>query len=146
MYFNPVTLYRVYSKLHRSALTRILSRPIEMLNFMIFHAVVPATAKIGRGTTFHHRGIGVVIHPRAIIGEDCVVMHGVTVGGRNNRKRGDRTCPTIGNAVVIGAGAKVLGPIEVGDGAQIGANAVVLTDVPAGGLAVGVPARVTVRS
>jgi serine O-acetyltransferase len=84
--------------------------------------------------------MGIVIGETAEIGDDCTLYHGVTLGG-TSWKAGKRH-PTLGNGVVIGAGAKVLGPILVGDGAKIGSNAVVVRDVPAGGRAVGIPARV----
>jgi len=107
-----------------------------------FTASVPYTATIGRNTSFNNYGMGVVIHRRSVIGENCEISHQVTIGGRG----GFHEVPVIGNDVFIGAGAKVLGPITVGDGATIGANAVVLTDVPAHSVAVGIPARVIKRN
>jgi serine O-acetyltransferase len=101
-------------------------------------ASVPYTATIGRNTSFNNYGMGVVIHRRTVIGENCEISHQVTIGGRG----GYYEVPVIGNDVFIGAGAKVLGPIKVGDGATIGANAVVLDDVPPHSVAVGIPARV----
>jgi serine O-acetyltransferase len=77
-----------------------------------------------------------------VFGDDCVVRNGVTVGLRNTRKRGS---PVIGSRVDIGAGAKILGSIRIGDDVAIGANAVVLIDVPPNSIAVGVPARVLPR-
>jgi serine O-acetyltransferase len=95
-------------------------------------------ATIGRRVFIDH-GMGVVIGETAEIGDDCTLYHAVTLGGTswNHGKRH----PTLGRNVVIGAGAKVLGPILVADGAKIGANAVVVKDVPAGATAVGIPAR-----
>ena len=93
-------------------------------------------AEIGRRFFIDH-GMGVVIGETAVIGDDCTLYHGVTLGG-TSWKKGKRH-PTLGNGVVIGAGAKVLGPIEVGDGARIGSNSVVLKNVPAGATMVGIP-------
>ena len=98
-------------------------------------------ATIGRRVFIDH-GMGVVIGETAEIGDDCTLYHGVTLGG-TSWKAGKRH-PTLGKGVVIGAGAKILGPILVGDGAKIGSNAVVVRDVPPGATAVGIPARILV--
>ncbi|MCW8906538.1 MAG: serine O-acetyltransferase [Sedimenticola sp.] len=95
-------------------------------------------ATIGRRFFIDH-GMGVVIGETAVIGDDCTLYHGVTLGG-TSWKKGKRH-PTLGNNVVVGAGAKVLGPIEIGDGARIGSNAVVVKPVPKGTTVVGVPGR-----
>lgn len=100
-------------------------------------------ATIGKGLCIDH-GIGVVIGETAEIGDDVLIYHGVTLGG-TGKDKGKRH-PTIGNGVVIGAGAKVLGPIKVGDNAKIGANAVVVKDVPEGATAVGIPAKNIIRT
>lgn len=99
-------------------------------------------AKIGRGLFIDH-GMGVVIGETTEIGDNVTIYHGVTLGG-TGKDKGKRH-PTIGNDVVIGCGAKVLGPITVGDGAKIGANAVVLKNVPTGVTAVGKAAKNLVR-
>mgnify|MGYP003341656133 FL=1 len=96
-------------------------------------------ATIGRRFFIDH-GMGVVIGETAEIGDDCTLYHGVTLGG-TSWNRGKRH-PTLGDGVVIGAGAKVLGPITVGAHAKIGSNAVVVKDVPPGATAIGIPARV----
>ncbi len=96
-------------------------------------------ARIGRRVFIDH-GMGVVIGETAELGDDVTLYHGVTLGG-TSWKKGKRH-PTLGKGVVIGAGAKVLGPILIGDGAKIGSNAVVVKDVPAGATAVGIPARI----
>jgi serine O-acetyltransferase len=98
-------------------------------------------AIIGRRVFIDH-GMGVVIGETAEIGDDCTLYHGVTLGGVKWETA--KRHPTLGKGVVIGAGAKVLGPILVGDGAKIGSNAVVVRDVPAGATAVGIPARILV--
>lgn len=96
-------------------------------------------AKIGKGLFIDH-GMGVVIGETTEIGENCTIYQGVTLGG-TGKDKGKRH-PTIGNNVMIGAGAKILGPFKVGDNAKIAANAVVLNEVPANCTAVGVPANV----
>ena len=96
-------------------------------------------ATIGRRVFIDH-GMGIVIGETAEIGDDCTLYHGVTLGGTSWSK--GKRHPTLGRGVVIGAGAKVLGPIEIGDGAKIGSNAVVVRDVPADATAVGIPARI----
>uniref|UniRef100_UPI0032B1ED83 serine O-acetyltransferase n=1 Tax=uncultured Abyssibacter sp. TaxID=2320202 RepID=UPI0032B1ED83 len=89
---------------------------------------------------FIDHGMGVVIGETAVVGDDCTLYHGVTLGG-TSWSPGKRH-PTLGNNVVIGAGAKVLGPLTIGDGARIGSNAVVVSDVPPGATVVGIPGRV----
>ncbi len=96
-------------------------------------------ATIGRRFFIDH-GMGVVIGETAEIGDDVTLYHGVTLGG-TSWKEGKRH-PTLGNGVVIGAGAKILGPILIGAGAKIGSNAVVVKEVPAGATAAGIPARI----
>ena len=98
-------------------------------------------AQIGRRFFIDH-GMGVVIGETAEIGDDVMLYHDVTLGGRS-LNRGKRH-PTLGDRVTVGAGAKVLGPVWVGDDVQIGANAVVVKDVPPGAVAVGIPARIRV--
>ena len=96
-------------------------------------------ATIGRRVFIDH-GMGVVIGETAEIGDDCTLYHGVTLGG-TSWNAGKRH-PTLGQGVVLGAGAKILGPILVGDHAKVGSNAVVVRNVPAGATAVGIPARI----
>src|SRR5690554_1631598 len=96
-------------------------------------------ARIGRRFFIDH-GMGVVIGETAVIGDDCTLYHGVTLGG-TSWKKGKRH-PTLGNDVVVGAGAKVLGPIMLQDGARVGSNAVVVKDVGPGETVVGVPGRI----
>ncbi|MDT3735775.1 MAG: serine O-acetyltransferase [Denitratisoma sp.] len=96
-------------------------------------------ATIGRRFFIDH-GMGVVIGETALIGDDCTLYHGVTLGGTSWNK--GKRHPTLERGVVIGAGAKVLGPITLGEGAKVGSNAVVVRDVPARATAVGIPARI----
>ena len=96
-------------------------------------------AKIGRRLVIDH-GMGIVIGETAEVGDDCLIYHGVTLGG-TGKDQGKRH-PTIGNNVLLSTGSKVLGPFKVGDGARIAPNAVVLKEIPENATAVGVPARV----
>ena len=102
---------------------------------------LPCEARVGRRLRIDHFG-GIVVSGDAVIGDDVVLRNGVTIGLKRTNERG---APVIGNRVDIGAGAKILGSIRIGDGAVIGANAVVVHDVPAGAVAVGIPARVLPR-
>lgn len=99
-------------------------------------------AKIGRRFFIDH-GMGIVIGETSEIGDDCSIYHGVTLGGTTWQK--GKRHPTLENNVVVGAGAKILGPITIGAGARIGCNAVVVKDVPVGATVVGVPGHVVVK-
>jgi len=99
-------------------------------------------AKIGRRLFIDH-GMGVVIGETATVGDDCTIYHGVTLGATDCDA--PKRHPDLGNRVMVGAGAKVLGPIKISDDAKIGANSVVLKNVPEGATAVGIPARILVQ-
>lgn len=101
-------------------------------------------AVIGRRLFIDH-GMGVVIGETAIVGDDVTLYHGVTLGGIGGSS-GIKRHPTVGNGVLIGSGAKILGPLSIGAAARIGANSVVLMDIPAGATAVGSPARIVNRN
>ncbi|MEI7843131.1 MAG: serine O-acetyltransferase [Gallionellaceae bacterium] len=116
-------------------LARFLSHVARFLTGIEIHP----GATIGRRFFIDH-GMGVVIGETAEIGDDVTLYHGVTLGG-TSWKEGKRH-PTLGNGVVVGAGAKILGPILIGAGAKIGSNAVVVKEVPAGSTAAGIPARI----
>jgi serine O-acetyltransferase len=105
----------------------------------IYGIELPYSAKVGRRVVIEHQG-SIVIHGNAEIGDDSIIRQGVTLGNRTMDKPLD--APKLGKSVNVGAGAKILGALTIGDGAVIGANAVVLIDVPAGATAVGVPARI----
>ena len=119
--------------LHLAA--RMISAAVRVITGVDIH---PA-ATIGEGLFIDH-AIGVVIGETAVIGTDVTMYHGATLGGRTT-SAGQRH-PTVGNRVMIGAGAKVLGPVTIGDDSRIGANAVIVRDVPPGSVIVGVPGRV----
>ena len=102
---------------------------------------LPCEVTLGHRFVIDHFG-GIIISGDAVFGDDCRIRNGVTIGLRTTGQRGS---PVIGSRVDIGAGAKLLGPIHIGDDVAIGANAVVITDVPSNSIAVGVPARVLPR-
>jgi len=137
---GTMRLYRMGNWLHRHRVP-LAPRALQGLGLVLFSSVVPATAQIGRGTVLAYAGLGIVIHARARIGEGCLIAPQVTIGGRS----GHAQVPVIGDRVFIGAGARILGPVTVGDGAVIGANAVVVADVEPRTLVAGVPARVIRR-
>jgi serine O-acetyltransferase len=104
-------------------------------------AVLPCETRVGRRLRIDHSH-GIVVSGDASLGDDVILRNGVTIGLRRTEFRGS---PVIGNRVDIGAGAKILGPIRIGDDSVIGANAVVLTDVPPHSIAVGIPAKIRPR-
>lgn len=120
-----------------SALYKLLFLMVQILTNVEF----PCEARVGRRLRIEHVG-DIVISGDASFGDDVILRNGTTIGLKTTNRRGS---PQLGNRVDIGAGAKLLGPIIIGDDAVIGANAVVLRDVPAGHLAVGVPARILRR-
>lgn len=130
-------LYRIGNYFYRKKIP-LLPRFFNILIRIVHNCAVFSETDIGEGTKFGYGGIGVVIHKRAIIGRNCSIGTNVTIGGRSKHKE----VPVIGNNVYLATGSKILGPVHVGDGAVIGANAVVLSDIPANSIAVGVPAKV----
>lgn len=116
----------------------VLPAVLKLVSRIFFPACdIPFTAKIGKNAYFPHRAIGVVIHENAVIGENARIQANVVIGGK-----GQSGVPTIGNNVLIGANAVIVGGVEIGDNAIVGAGAVVLKDVPAACVACGVPATV----
>lgn len=109
---------------------------IKMFVRVVFSAVIPPSVSIGEGTFLTYHGLGVVIHKKTIIGKNCCIRQHVTIAG------GRGGVPTIGDNVEINAGAVIIGPVHIGNYVRIGANAVVLHDIPDNCTAVGVPARV----
>lgn len=139
---HAILMYRVAHKLYEKKLflpARIISQFARFLTGIEIHP----GAKIGKGFFIDH-GSGVVIGETTEIGDNCLVYQGVTLGG-TGKEKGKRH-PTLGNNVMVGSGARVLGPFKVGDNAKIAANAVVLEEVPPDCTAVGVPARIVRRN
>ena len=132
-----LTIFRLAAWLHRLRVP-LLPRLLYALNRLLFAVVLPPSVQVGREVLFGYSGLGIVVHARAVIGDRVKIAQHVTIGGRS----GLVGVPVIEDEVEIGAGACVLGPVRIGRGARIGANAVVLADVPPGALAVGVPARI----
>ena len=116
-----------------------LGRLVSHLGRWLTGIEIHPGALIGRRFFIDH-GMGVVIGETAEIGDDCTLYHGVTLGGTSWNK--GKRHPTLGNGVVVGAGAKILGPIMIGDDARVGSNAVVVKNVPPGATAIGIPARI----
>lgn len=132
-------LWRVGAKL----LARIIATQVRFFTGIEIHP----GATMGRRVVIDH-GMGVVVGETAVVGDDCLIYHGVTLGGKNAGPRGALQGvrhPQVGTGVTIGAMGVVLGPVTIGDGAIIGAHSVVVSDVPAGALAVGIPAVVKGR-
>jgi serine O-acetyltransferase len=139
---HAVWAHRVTSRLWREAHwpgARLVARVVSQLVRSLTGVEIHPGALIGRRLFIDH-GMGVVIGETAVIGDDVLLYHGVTLGGRAAGEAGRRH-PRLGDGVLVGAGAKILGPVVVGDGARIGANAVVTRDVAAGVTVVGVPAH-----
>jgi len=136
--FHALLAYRIAHRLHKWGvpfIPRVISQLARWLTGIEIH---PA-AKIGRGFFIDH-GMGVVIGETTEIGDSVTLFQGVTLGG-TGKERGKRH-PTLGNHVVVGAGAKILGGIRIGDNVKIGANSVVLKSVPPNSTVIGVPARI----
>lgn len=139
--YHAVLAYRIAHVLHVRGYkisARLISQSAKFMTGIEIHP----GAKIGKGLFIDH-GTGVVIGETAEIGDNCTLYQGVTLGGTG--KDVGKRHPTLGNNVMVGAGAKILGPFKVGDNAKIAANAVVLSEVPPDCTAVGIPARIAKR-
>jgi serine O-acetyltransferase len=147
---NPIEVFILYPFIHAVIFYRVahflyerkfffLSRLLSQLARLFTGIEIHPGAKIGKGLFIDH-GMGVVIGETAEIGDNVTLYHGVTLGG-TGKDKGKRH-PTIGNDVIIGSGAKILGPITIGNRVKVGANSVVLKDVPSDCTVVGIPARI----
>lgn len=130
-------IYKISNRLYKMKVP-IIPKLIKIFLRVVFSCVIPYTAEIGDNTIFGYQGLGIVIHSRAIIGKNCIISQGVTLGG-TSKKRG---VPIIGDDVYIGSGAKIIGPIKVGNNVVIGANSVVITDIPSNCVVGGIPSRI----
>ena len=138
---HAVLLHRVAHKLHQNK-CYVTARIISQLGKFFTGIEIHPGATIGKGLFIDH-GTGVVIGETAEIGDNCILYQGVTLGGTGKGK--GKRHPTLGNNVMVGCGAKVLGPFKIGDNVKIAANSVVLHEIPENCTAVGAPARVVRR-
>ena len=132
-----IHFYRLNNWLYRHHVP-VLPKLIWKFQYLLFNCSVPASCQIGGGTKFGYGGIAVVIHARTIIGKNCMIGQGVTIGG----KSGWYEVPVIGDNVIINAGSKIIGPVRIGNNVEIGANSVVVKDVPSNCVVAGIPARI----
>lgn len=135
-YYNAINKYRRMRWLYCHGF-KLLAKLYEFRIYKAHNSFIPASCEIGKGTIFGYKGMGVVIHKRAKIGQNCIIAQQVTIGGRS----GYYAVPIIGDDCEICSGAKVLGPIRLGNNVTIGANAVMLSDAPDNTVWAGVPAR-----
>jgi serine O-acetyltransferase len=141
--FQALTIYRVgvwNRRLPSKALRAPLAaatRALHVLARNFYGIEIPFSAQIGRRVVFEHQH-GIVVHGNSVIGDDCILRQGVTLGIRRMDQVSE--APVLGKGVSVGAGAKILGNVKIGDYANVGANAVVLKDVPTCAVAVGIPA------
>jgi serine O-acetyltransferase len=139
--FHAIAAHRFIHALHRTGLP-LLPRWLSTINRFFTGVEIHPNARIGRGFFIDH-GMGVVIGETAVVGENCTLYQGVTLGG-TSLSRGKRH-PTLGKNVTVGVGAAVLGAVTIGDNAKIGGGSVVVRDVPANATAVGVPACIVMK-
>ncbi|HUO09771.1 MAG TPA: serine O-acetyltransferase [Phycisphaerae bacterium] len=146
--FRAIAVYR-FGVWRMTLRPKFLRAPFSVLYRFLFRYVrnhygieLPYSAQVGRRVIIEHQSC-IVIHGNAVIGDDCIIRQGVTLGNRVMER--PLEAPILGRGVNVGAGAKILGKIHVGDAAAIGANAVVCRDVPAHSVAVGIPARILRR-
>ncbi len=133
---HAIWMYRLAHRLWLRPGGRLAARVLSQISRAVTGVEIHPGAQIGRRFFIDH-GMGVVIGETAEVGDDVLLYHGVTLGGRSMKRV--KRHPTVGNNVTIGAGARILGPVHIGDRVQIGANSVVVKDIPAGAIATGVP-------
>jgi serine O-acetyltransferase len=143
--FRAVAVHRL--GVWRMAIPQPFRAPLSVLYRTLFRRCrnvygieLPYSVKLGRRVVVEHQG-AIVIHGHCEIGDDCIIRQGCTLGNRSLERPFD--APKLARGVNVGAGAKILGAVEIGEGAMVGANAVVVKNVPAGAVAVGIPAQIT---
>ena len=134
---NLIKVHRISHSLYNKKIP-ILPRLFRFIIFLLYNSDIPSSVRIGKNTVFGHSGIGVVIHQDAVIGDDCTIGQGITIGGRSKNPK----VPIIGNKVYIAAGARVLGPITIGDNVVVAPNAVVIKNVPSNSIVGGIPSKI----
>lgn len=137
--FRSLYFYRIMN--HQFSKKGKISIITLFFNYIFNKMNIPYSVKIGGGLFIPHAEC-IIINENCIIGNNVTILQGVTLGGNVFKEKNGRRSPTIGNDVLIGAGAKILGPVSIGDNSMIGANAVVVKDIPENSVAVGIPAKV----
>ncbi len=138
-----VSLYRTMNALYKKKIPLVPSLLQKTIR-LFFSAEIPKSCELGKDVELKHGGLGIVIHHNAVIGDNTVIYQHVTIAGAEltEENKEKRRFPIIGRNCLIGTGAFIMGGITIGDNVRIGANAVVLTDIPSNSTAVGVPARI----
>lgn len=131
-------IHRIAHALYGNKLTRPISYFIYLVARVIYASDVHPAARIGKGSFFVHH-FNIVIGPSVIIGENCTIFNGVTLGDNGKQRH---ACPVVGDNVFLSTGVKAVGPVTIGNNSIVGANSVVLKDIPENSLAVGIPAVV----
>ncbi len=133
---NAIYLYRIGNFFFKHKL-KFIAKFFVVLSYFIYNSYIPASCKIGKGTKFAYWGIGVVIHANAEIGSNCLIGQNITIGGRN----GVMQVPHIKDNVYLGAGARIIGDIEIGHDTIIAPNAVIIKNVEPYSVIAGIPGR-----
>lgn len=134
---NAIKFYRVGRWFYLKKIP-FIPKVIELIIFLLYNSKIPSSCQIGQGSFFAYGGIGCVLHNRTVIGKNVTIGTNVTIGG----KSGFYEVPVIGDNIDISTGAKILGPIKIGMNVTIGANAVVIKDVPDNAVVAGVPSKI----
>lgn len=137
--FRAIYSYRLINRRYKNGKGFISF--LEIISAFINTVHIPHTVEIGKGLLMGHPEC-IIINPSAIIGDNATILHGVTIGGNIGKVKNGRSSATIGDNVLLGPGVQVLGPVEIGDNSMIGANSVVVKDIPKNSVVVGIPGKV----